>query len=81
MTEQEANDTMVDVIYDDNEIYHVLEPNKEGIRGVPVDEQGNPLQSLFRDKLKNVRATLNYRGYDVTKIDNYKNELINNQIN
>lgn len=62
---------IIDVIYDSEQIYHVLEPNLEGIRGVPVT------QLFIRDTIENVRVHLSH--LDQTKIDEYENEKINSQ--
>lgn len=62
---------IVDVIYDAEQIYHVLEPNLEGIRGVPVT------QLFIRDTIENVRVHLTH--LDQTKLDEYENEKNNSQ--
>ena len=60
---------IIDVIYDDNVIYHALEPNAEGIRGVPIS------QMFIRDTIVNVRGYLS--NLDQTKIDEFEQELLN----
>lgn len=63
---------IIDVIYDNEEIYHVLEPNLEGIRGVPVT------QLFIRDTIENVRIHLAH--LDQAKINdfefNFKNKIL-----
>ena len=63
---------IIDVIYDNEEIYHVLEPNLEGIRGVPVT------QLFIRDTIENVRLHLAH--LDQAKINefefNFNNKLL-----
>ena len=63
---------IIDVIYNNEEIYHVLEPNLEGIRGVPVT------QLFIRDTIDNVRIHLAH--LDQTKINefefNFKNKIL-----
>lgn len=61
-------ETIVDAIYDITEIHHVLEPNLEGIRGVPQS------QFIIRNTLLEVRRVL--ADFDQTKIDEYQQELI-----
>lgn len=70
ITQEEINNTVVDVVYDDNQIYHVLEPNMEGIRGIP------PSQFMIRNTILEVRRVLS--GIDQTRIDKYEQELIRN---
>lgn len=57
---------IIDVIYDTQQIYHVLEPNEDGIRGVPNS------QLFIRDTITNVRVHLAH--LDQTKIDEYISE-------
>lgn len=59
-------DKIIDVVYDNNEIFHVLEPNTEGIRGVPIS------QMFIRDTISNVRVHL--ADLDQTKIDDFEVE-------
>lgn len=73
MTQQEIDNTIVDVVYSDTDIKHVLEPNSDGVRGVPVG------QNMLRETLKRVKGILGYYGYDLAKINEYEQELINNQ--
>jgi hypothetical protein len=75
MTQQEIDNTIVDVIYNDKEIKHVLAPNTEGVRGVPVG------QNMLRESLKRVKGILGYYGYDLAKINEYQQELINQNQN
>lgn len=63
----EVENTIVDVIYDANEIFHVLEPNEEGVRGVPLN------QLMIRDTIGVVRVHL--AALDQTKIDEFVNEI------
>ena len=63
---------IIDVICDAEQIYHVLEPNLEGIRGVPVT------QLFIRDKIENVPIHLAH--LDQAKINefeyNFNNKLL-----
>lgn len=68
MTQEEIDNTVVDVVYDNEQIYHVLEPNLEGIRGVPQS------QFMIRNTLQEVRRVL--ADFDQTKIDEFEQELI-----
>lgn len=67
MTQEEINNTIVDVVYDDIQIYHVLEPNLEGVRGIPFS------QKMVRDSIANVRVFLSH--LDQEKIVSFENEL------
>ena len=69
MTQQEINDTVIDVIYDDTQIYHVLEPNQDGVRGVP------PVQFLIRNTIATVKDVL--QNLDQTKIIEFEDNLKN----
>ncbi|QAA81422.1 hypothetical protein EI546_06615 [Aequorivita sp. H23M31] len=62
--------TIVDVIYDTEQIYHVLEPNEEGIRGISNS------QMFLRDTIAAARVHLSH--LDQTKIDEFEQELITN---
>lgn len=62
-------DKIVDVVYDANEIFHVLEPNEEGVRGVPIN------QLMIRDSIGVVRVHL--ASLDQAKIDEFVDELRN----
>lgn len=70
MTQEEINNTIVDVVYDNEQIYHVLEPNLEGIRGIP------PSQFMIRNTILEVRRVL--ADLDQSKINEYEQELIRN---
>ena len=63
---------IIDVIYDAEQIYHVLEPHLEGVRGVPVS------QLFIRDTIEIVRLHLAH--LDQTKINefefNFNNKLL-----
>lgn len=68
MTQEEINNTIVDVVYDSDEIIHVLEPNLEGVRGVSINH------FMVRSTIAMVRVYLSE--FDQTKIEEYENELI-----
>jgi hypothetical protein len=68
MTPQEINNKIVDVIYDSTQIYHVLEPNQDGVRGVPFS------QFMIRDTLGTAKSNLSH--LDQTKIIEFENNLI-----
>lgn len=70
MTQEEIDSTVVDVVYDNEQIYHVLEPNLEGVRGIP------PSQFMIRNTIQEVRRVL--ADLDQTKINEYEQELIRN---
>lgn len=74
MTQEEINNTVVDVIFNDNEILHVLKPNKSGVRGV------NNTQYIIRNKIGKLKGHLRYNGYSVVKIDAYEAELRNDNL-
>ncbi len=63
----DIQNTVIDVIYDEDVIYHVLAPNTEGVRGVPVG------QFFLRDKISTAQNALAH--LDQTKIDEYITEL------
>lgn len=64
----EANNVIVDVVYDATQIYHVLEPNEKGIRGIPKS------QFMIRDTIGAIKVHL--QNLDLTKIEEYEQELI-----
>lgn len=70
MTQEDINKTVVDVVYDNEQIIHVLEPNLDGIRGISINH------FMVRDTIAMVRIYLSE--FDQTKIDEYENELIYN---
>jgi hypothetical protein len=45
---------IIDVIYDDTQIYHVLEPNLSGVTGVPMS------QRMVRDSIANIKVLLGH---------------------
>ena len=63
----ETNNVIVDVVYDDTQIYHVLEPNEEGVRGIPKS------QFMIRDTIGSIKIHL--QNLDLSKIEEYENEL------
>ena len=65
--EEIIENKVVDVIYDTAQIYHVLEPNQKGIRGVPNS------QFMIRDTIATARVNLSH--LDQTKIEEFVNEL------
>lgn len=65
MTQEEINNTVVDVVYDETQIYHVLEPNEKGVRGIP------PSQKFIRDKIEVVKVHLAH--LDQSKIIEFEN--------
>ena len=67
MTLEEINNTVVDVVYDETQIYHVLKPNSKGVRGIPAS------QFLIRDKIEVAKIHLSH--LDQTKIIDYENKL------
>lgn len=67
MTQEEINSTIVDVVYDNFEIYHVLKPNKEGIRGIPSS------QFLIRDSIEVAKLHLGH--LDQTKFFEFEEKL------
>jgi hypothetical protein len=67
MTQEEINKKVVDVVYDNEQIYHVMEPNPSGIRGVPVN------QYLIRDTIESIKAFLSH--LEQSKILAFENEL------
>ena len=67
MKQEEINKTVVDVVYDDTQIYHVLEPNPSGIRGVPIS------QYLIRDTIESIKSFLSH--LEQSKILDFENEL------
>lgn len=67
MTQEEINNTAVDVVYDKDTIYHVLEPNTEGIREAPVG------QFLIRKTISEVQINLQH--LDLVKLVEYIEEL------
>lgn len=67
MTQEEINSTVVDVVYDEAQIYHVLKPNLKGIRGIPAS------QFMIRDKIENAKIHLSH--LDQVKIMEYENKL------
>ncbi|WP_283640122.1 hypothetical protein [Mesonia mobilis] len=75
MTQEEIDNRVIDVIFNENEILHVQEPNTNGIKGISI------MQEFIRRPIAKVKRTLSYDGYDLTKINEYEQELINqNQI-
>lgn len=72
-TQQEIENTVLDVIYDENEIYHVLEPNTEGVRGIPLNMR------LIRDTLLVVKQNLSH--LDQTKIKEWEEEELRDKNN
>lgn len=66
-TQEEINNTIVDVVYDNEQIYHILEPEYNGVRGIPRDYR------LIRDSIESVRIFLVH--LDQSKIDFYEEEL------
>lgn len=71
MTQEEINITVVDVVYDNKQIYHVLIPNLEGIRGVPQS------QYLIRDTIERVKEFL--AQLEQSKIFAFEEELLGSQ--
>lgn len=69
ITQEEINNTVVDVVYDKDNIIHVLEPNLDGVRGVSANH------FMVRNTIENVSGYLAYHGYDLIKIEDFKNEL------
>jgi hypothetical protein len=69
----DIQNTVVDVIYDETEIHHVLAPNTEGVRGVPAGKK------IIRETIQKVKGILNYYGYDLAKIEDYETELERDQ--
>lgn len=67
MNQIEIDNTVVDVIYDNEHIYHVLPPNEEGVRGVPIS------QYMIRNTISTVKAVLS--NLDQSKIEEYENDL------
>lgn len=67
MTQTEIENTVVDVIYDESQIFHVLTPNQEGVRGIPIG------QFFLRHKISTVKKDLAH--LDQTKIEDYITEL------
>ncbi|MGV8814731.1 MAG: hypothetical protein ACOH2D_11545 [Gelidibacter sp.] len=67
--ENNFENEIVDVIYDNMEIVHVLEPNQEGVRGVSINH------FMMRDTIKTVEGFFNFKAFDLAKIEDYKNEL------
>ena len=74
MTQEEINNTVVDVIFNDSEILHVLPPNESGVRGI------NNTQYIIRNKIGVLKGHLRYNGYSVAKIDAYETELRNENL-
>lgn len=67
LTQEDIDNTMVDVVYDNEQIYHVLEPNLDGIRGIPQS------QFMVRNTIKEVRRIL--VNLDQVRIDEYEQQL------
>lgn len=64
----DTSNVIVDVVYDATQIYHILEPNEEGIRGVPKS------QFMIRDTIGAIKVHL--QNLDLSKIEEYEQELI-----
>lgn len=65
--EEIIENKVVDVVYDATQIYHVLEPNENGIRGIPKS------QFMIRDTIGSVKIHL--QNLELSKIEEFENEL------
>lgn len=63
----ETNNKIVDVVYDASQIYHVLEPNENGIRGIPKS------QFMIRDTIGSIKIHL--QNLDLSIIEEFEHEL------
>jgi len=70
MTQQEIDDTVIDVVFNENEILHVQMPNAEGVKGVSI------YQEFIRRPISRVKRTLGYDNYDLKKIEEFEKQLI-----
>lgn len=64
----DTNNVIVDVVYDNEQIYHVLEPNLEGIRGIPITH------FMLRDTIGTAKENLKH--LELGKIEDFENELL-----
>lgn len=71
MTQEEIDKKVIDVIFNENKILHVQEPNTDGIKGVSI------MQEFIRRPISKVKRTLGYDNYDLTKIEEYEEQLRN----
>ena len=69
MTQEEIDNKVIDVIFNDREILHVQNPNMDGIKGVSI------YQEFIRRPISKVKRTLGYDGIDLSKIEAYEKEL------
>ncbi len=70
MTQEEIEKKVIDVIFNENKILHVQEPNTNGIKGVSI------MQEFIRRPIAKVKRTLGYDGYDLTKIEEFEQQLL-----